>query len=130
MKRFSRFNEYKVLFYRILLVYIFYFIARILFYFYNVNLIKINSFYDFIRLSYHGIAFDTTTILYTNILFIVLSVLPLVINTKKVFQKILFYLYFTTNLLMYSFNFVDFIYYRYSFNRSTRASLDTLENEE
>ena len=130
MKRFSRFNEYKVLAYRILLVYIFYFFARILFYFYNVNLIKINSFFDFVRLSYHGIAFDTTTILYTNILFIVLSVLPLVINTKKVFQKILFYLYFTTNLLMYSFNFVDFIYYRYSFNRSTRASLDTLENED
>jgi phosphoglycerol transferase MdoB-like AlkP superfamily enzyme len=130
MKRFSRFNEYKALAYRILLVYIFYFIARILFYFYNVNLIKINSFFDFVRLSYHGIAFDTTTILYTNILFIVLSVLPLVVNTKKVFQKILFYLYFTTNLLMYSFNFVDFIYYRYSFNRSTRASLDTLENED
>lgn len=130
MKRFSRFDEYKALAYRILLVYIFYSIARILFYFYNVNLIKINSFFDFIRLSYHGIAFDTTTILYTNILFIVLSVLPLVVNTKKVFQKILFYLYFTTNLLMYSFNFVDFIYYRYSFNRSTRASLDTLENED
>lgn len=129
MKKLTRFDDYKVLAYRILLAYIFYFIARILFYFYNTNLIKIDTLYDFLKLSYHGLPFDTTTILYTNMLFIVMSVLPLVINTKKVFQKGLFYLYFSTNLLMYSFNFVDFIYYRFSFNRSTRASLDTLEHE-
>lgn len=130
MNRFPRFDEYKVLVYRILLAYIFYFVARFLFYIYNINLIKINSVFDFFRLSYHGIAFDTTTILYVNSLFIIVSIFPFFINTKKVFQKVLFYLYFTTNLLMYSFNFVDFIYYRYSFNRSTRASLDTLENED
>jgi phosphoglycerol transferase MdoB-like AlkP superfamily enzyme len=38
-------------------------------------------------------------------------------------------LYFIPNLLAYSANFIDFIYYRYTFSRSTRASLDTLENE-
>lgn len=130
MKKFPRFDEYKVLAYRILLAYIFYFTARILFYVYNVNLIEINSASEFLSLCYHGIAFDTTTILYINSLFIILSVFPLIINNKKVYQKILFYLYFTTNLIVYSFNFVDFIYYRYSFNRSTRASLDTLENED
>jgi len=130
MKKFPRYIEYKCLFYRILLAYFFYFVARILFYFYNLNLIKINSISEFFSLCYHGIAFDTTTILYCNSLFIIISIIPGVINTKKMYQKVLFYLYFTTNLLMYSFNFVDFIYYRYSFNRSTRASLDTLENED
>ncbi len=129
MNRFSRYNEYKVLFYRVGLAYLFYMIARILFFVYNKNLIKIDSFVDFLALSYHGIAFDTTTILYINSLFILLSVLPLVVNTKKGYQKFLFYLYFTTNLLAYTANFIDFIYYKYTFNRSTRASLDTLENE-
>ena len=130
MKKFPRLNEYKVLLYRILLAYVFYFVARVLFYFNNQNLVEINSFGEFLKLSYHGMAFDTTTILYVNSLFIILSVFPLVINTKKVYQRILFYLYFTTNLVFFSFNFVDFIYYRYSFNRSTRASLDTLEHED
>lgn len=129
MSRFPRFNEYKVLFYRISLAYLFYMIARILFFIYNSNLIKIDTTVDFVKLAYHGIAFDTTTILYVNALFIVLSTLPLVVNTKKGFQKFLFYLYFVTNLLAYSANFIDFIYYKYTFNRSTRASLDTLENE-
>ncbi len=114
---------------RILLAYLFYFIARILFYVYNQSLIEINSVFDFIKICYHGVAFDTTTILYTNALFIIVSVFPAVINTKKAYQKVLFYLYFVTNLLMYSANFVDFIYYRFTFSRSTRASLDTLENE-
>ena len=129
MNRFPRYSEYKVLLYRIGLAYLFYMIARILFFLYNKNLVKIDSTVDFIRLSYHGIAFDTTTILYINSLFILLSILPLIINTKKGYQKFLFYLYFVTNLLAYTANFIDFIYYRYTFNRSTRASLDTLENE-
>ncbi|NNT71404.1 sulfatase-like hydrolase/transferase [Flavobacterium sp. IMCC34852] len=129
MKKFPRIAEYKVMAIRILLAYLFYFIARILFYVYNQSLIEINSVFDFIKICYHGVAFDTTTILYTNALFIIVSVFPAVINTKKAYQKVLFYLYFVTNLLMYSANFVDFIYYRFTFSRSTRASLDTLENE-
>lgn len=129
MQRIPRFSEYKVLFYRIGLAYLFYTIARILFFVYNVNLIKINSVSEFISLAYHGLAFDTTTIVYVNSLFILLSILPLVINSKKGFQKFLFYLYFITNLIAYTTNFIDFIYYKYTFNRSTRASLDTLENE-
>ena len=130
MKKFPRFSEYKVLVIRILLAYIFYFVARVLFYVYNQNLISIDSTFDFLKLCYHGLAFDTTTILYTNALFILFSVFPVIINTQKSFQKGLFYLYFSTNLLMYSANFIDFIYYRYTFSRSTRASLDTLENEQ
>ncbi|MBF6640952.1 sulfatase-like hydrolase/transferase [Flavobacterium sp. J49] len=129
MKKFPRIAEYKVMTYRLLLAYVFYFIARILFYVYNQSLIEVNSIIDFLKLCYHGLAFDTTTILYTNALFIIVSVFPVIINTKKAYQKVLFYLYFTTNLLMYSANFVDFIYYRYTFSRSTRASLDSLENE-
>ncbi|MFY7738883.1 MAG: LTA synthase family protein [Flavobacterium sp.] len=129
MNKFPRLNEYKVLFYRIGLAYLFYMMARILFYFYNQNLIKIDSFVAFIKLCYHGLAFDTTTILYANSLFIILSILPLLINTRKGFQKFLFYLYFTVNLIFYTANFIDFIYYKYTFNRSTRASLDTLQNE-
>ena len=129
MKQFHRFNEYKVLFYRISLAYLFYMIARILFFIYNKNLIKIDSVSEFISLAYHGMVFDTTSIIYVNSLFIVLSILPLVVNTKKGFQSFLFYLYFITNLVAYTANFIDFIYYKYTFNRSTIASLDTLENE-
>ena len=71
MYKHLRINEYKVLLYRILLAYFFYFIARILFYTFNSELLKQDSFSDFIALCYYGLAFDTTAILYVNLLFIV-----------------------------------------------------------
>ena len=124
-----RFSEYKTLFFRLLLVYFFYFIARLLFFFYNFNLIEIDSIFDFFSLYYHGLAFDTTAILYVNALFILFSIIPLTINATKTYQIFLFYLYFATNLLAFATNFIDFIYYRFNFGRSTIAALDSLQNE-
>ena len=130
MKSFFRLDEYKVLFYRILLAYLFYFIARVLFYVYNSEIVEVDSISEFLQISYHGLAFDTTAILYVNGLFILLSILPLFINTRPKYQKVLFYLYFISNLIFYSFNFVDFIYYKYNFSRLTLAAWDILKHEE
>ncbi len=129
MQNFFRLKEYKVLFYRILLAYFFYFLSRVFFYFYNIKLIKIDSVSDFFSLSYHGLAFDTTAILYVNGLFIILSILPFFINTQIAYQKFLLWLYFITNLIALATNFVDFIYYKYTFGRSTIAVMDSLEYE-
>jgi phosphoglycerol transferase MdoB-like AlkP superfamily enzyme len=59
----------------------------------------------------------------------VFSILPLQINHSKKYQGFLFYLYFILNLLGYATNFVDFIYYRFNFGRSTIAALDSLKHE-
>ncbi|WP_338407546.1 sulfatase-like hydrolase/transferase [uncultured Flavobacterium sp.] len=124
-----RLNEYKVLFYRLLLAYVFYFIARILFYFYNADLLRVESVSDFISLCYYGLAFDTTAILYVNLLFILLSILPFLKNTNSGYQKFLLYLYFITNLLAYAMNFIDFIYYKYTFARTTIVALEVVKHE-
>ncbi len=129
MQRHIRLDEYKVLFYRILLAYIFYFIARVLFFTYNSKLLHVESVTTFFKLCYHALAFDTTAILYINSLFILLSVLPLLKNTNKKFQSFLFYLYFGTNLIAYATNFVDLIYYKFTFNRTTIAVMDSLNHE-
>lgn len=129
MKSFFRVEEYKVLAYRLLISYFFYFIARLLFVAYNYDLLKIDSVAQFLNLYYHGLAFDTTAILYANALFILFSILPFWYNTSKRYQNFLFYLYFFLNLLAYSLNFIDFIYYKYIFSRTTIAVLDVLENE-
>ncbi len=115
--------------YRIFLAYVFYQIARLLFWYFNKDLIKVDAVTDYIKLAYHGTAFDTTAILYVNSLFILLSLLPLVINTKKVYQKILFWLYFITNGLTYAMNFGDFIYYKFSQARLTSAVFQVAEHE-
>ncbi|WP_426481801.1 LTA synthase family protein [Chryseobacterium sp. R2ACT005] len=122
-------QEVLVLVYRIFLAYVFYQIARLLFWYFNKDLIKVDSVSEYIKLAFHGTAFDTTAILYVNALFILLSLLPLVINTKKIFQKILFWLYFITNGIAYAMNFGDFIYYKFSQARLTSAVFQVAEHE-
>lgn len=122
-------QEVLALVYRIFLAYVFYQIARLLFWYFNKGLIKVDSVSEYIKLAFHGTAFDTTAILYVNALFILLSLLPLVINTKKVFQKILFWLYFITNGIAYAMNFGDFIYYKFSQARLTSAVFQVAEHE-
>ncbi|AZB22857.1 alkaline phosphatase family protein [Kaistella haifensis] len=125
-----RLQEVFALFYRLFLAFFFYQIARFLFWFFNRKLIPIDSLSDYFSISYHGTAFDTTAILYVNSLFILLSLLPLVINTKKSYQKFLFYLYFITNGIAYGMNFGDFIYYRFSQSRLTTAALNVAKHED
>ena len=129
MQQHLRLNEYKVLFYRLSLAYIFYFFARVLFYIYNFRLLKVDSITDFLSLCYYGLAFDTTAILYANLLFIVFSVLPIFKNTNRTYQKFLFYLYFSMNLLAYATNFIDFIYYKFTFARSTIVVWNVMKHE-
>lgn len=131
MKIFSEFRKQEVLalLYRLLLAYFFYQIARFLFWYYNKDVIKVDSFSDYVSLSFHGIAFDTTAILYVNALFILLSIIPVIINSKPGYQKFLFYLYFITNGIAYGMNFGDFIYYKFSNARLTTAAMHVAQHE-
>lgn len=129
MTRLSRAQEYKAFFYRILLAYVFYAFARVFFFLYNYKTLKVSSFSQYLDLHYHGLAFDTTAILYTNLLFILLSVLPLWITTKKAYQTLLQWIYFITNGVALAFNFLDFIYYKFTYSRTTIAFMDIVENE-
>lgn len=129
MRSFFRTNEYAVLLYRISLAYLFYFIARLLFVLYNKSILNVESVGEFFRLAYYGLIFDTTAILYLNLVFILFSILPLFINTRRGYQKILFFIYFLFNLIGYALNFVDFIYYKYTFTRTTIVVWDLLKHE-
>jgi phosphoglycerol transferase MdoB-like AlkP superfamily enzyme len=129
MLKYLRLNEYKILAYRLLLAYFFYSVARILFYLYNAQSLQVESFSDFAALCFYGLQFDTTAILYVNALFIVFSVLPFWKNTTAKYQKFLFYFYFIFNLIFYATNFIDFIYYKFTFARTTIVALDVVKHE-
>ncbi len=124
-----RLQEIGVLLYRIGLAYFFYQVARVLFWFYNRNLIAVDSVSDYLKLAFHGFVFDTTAILYVNSLFILLSLLPLIINTKRGYQKFLFYVYFIMNGIAYGMNFGDFVYYQFSQARLTIAAMHVAQHE-
>ena len=122
-----RIREYLVFLYRIFLVYLFYTIARGIFIYLHGGLL---GEYNTFTLLYYGLAFDNCAIMYTNLLFILLSLLPLWINTHKNFQKIVFWAYFIPNTIAYATNFVDMGYYPFSKSRLTSASFAVIEHEQ
>lgn len=127
--RLFRTTEYKALAYRLALAYIFYFLSRLSFYSFNKAHLHIEGIADFFRLAFYGLLFDTTAIIYVNLLFIFLSVLPLLINTKKSFQKVLFWVYFACNIPAYLLNFIDIVYFSYNKTRLTTNDWALVENE-
>lgn len=124
-----RIKEIALLFYRMFLAFFFYFLARLFFYFYNFDLLNVSSTKEFLELTYHGVTFDRMALFYVNLLFILLSIIPTTINTRKGYQRLLCYVYFVFNLIAYMTNFIDFIYYRFIYSRTTIAVLDSLEHE-
>ena len=129
MRKYFRVEEYKILVFRLFLAYVFYGIARILFTIYNFELLDSPGLFEFLRLYYHGLIFDTAGILYVNMIFILFSILPLRINTWNIFQKFQFFIYFLFNLTAYATNFIDFIYFKYILTRSTLASFESIQHE-
>ena len=125
----KRISEYKILIYRLALTYLFYFFARLTFYYFNQAHLKVAGVGDFFRLAFYGLLFDTTAIIYINLLFIFISVLPLLINTKKSFQRILFWVYFGCNIPAYLLNFIDIAYFSYNKTRLTTNDWALIENE-
>ena len=122
-----RVREYLVFLYRIFLVYFFYAIARGLFIYFNHDVM---GDYSAIDLFYYGLAFDNCAIMYINLLFILLSLLPLWVNTHPKFQKVVFWSYFIPNTIAYTTNFIDMVYYPFSKSRLTSASFAVIEHEQ
>jgi arylsulfatase A-like enzyme len=76
-----------------------------------------------------GLKFDTTAILYTNLLFLFLSVVPFKFRHLSVFQNILKYIFFFTNGIALFANFADIPYFNFVLERTTITVFDQFKHE-
>ncbi len=96
---------------RLLLVYIAYMLCRVVFYAHNNELIdplENTSLWGLIRGS---LMFDTVSIIYTNLLFIALSLLPLRRVANNYWQKAAFWAFIVPNALGLAINVADIFYF-------------------
>ena len=124
-----RIQEYSVLIYRILLVHIAYLLLRVLFVFFNNDIVQVYDLENFFYLSILGLRFDSSAIAYTNLLFIIFSVLPLSFLRVKKYQYFSSLLYFISNSIFLILNFIDFAYYRFNLNRMMGNFLESISQE-
>lgn len=123
-------NEFMVLVYRFLLLLVFYAIFRIVFFLMNASLFPNVDFMGFGRILQGGLLFDTSALIYINILYFIFYILPLQWKFNPGYQKFLKTLYLSTNGVGFALNSIDLIYYRFILKRSTFNVLDILKNEQ
>ena len=76
-----------------------------------------------------GFLFDTSAILYTNLLYIFLMLIPLHYKENAVYQKIIKGIFVTTNLIVIIMNLMDTVYFQYTHRRTTASVFSEFKNE-
>ena len=114
----------------LLLAYVVYFIARMVFLAENWNFYADNlTWPHFLEMMRGGLMFDTTAILYTNALWIVMVLFPLHWTENKTYHNICRWVFVVVNILTLAVNLVDTVYFRYSMRRTTTTIFQEFQNE-
>lgn len=123
-------NIYAVLILRILLVYGIYSLTRLVFYLFNLDLFPEVTGSECLRIMWGGLRFDTTAIIYTNLLVIVLHILPFKFRYAGWYQQVIKYVFYTFNIIAIAGNLIDTVYYRFTLRRTTTSVFTEFKNEE
>jgi len=104
---------------RLSFLFVIYQFLRIVFYLYNRHLFQEVGMSDLGRIMQGGLRFDLTALLYLNLLYLVLYLLPFRFAENRTYRKVLFWLFMVTNALGIAFNIGDVFYFGYVLKRST-----------
>jgi phosphoglycerol transferase MdoB-like AlkP superfamily enzyme len=116
--------------YRILLILFLFALCRVGFYLFNHRMFPDISVGQFLVIMKGGLLFDISAVVYLNMLFILLEIVPFDFRYNKTYEKIVRIIYFLTNGIAIAVNCADFVYYRFVFKRATADVFKTFENEE
>jgi phosphoglycerol transferase MdoB-like AlkP superfamily enzyme len=122
-------NLFIVLAYRILLVMFLFSLCRIGFFLFNFKMFPGVTFSQFINILKGGLVFDISAVVYINMLFILLEIVPIELRYNRVYESVVKYIYFITNGIALAMNGMDFVYYKFVDKRATADVFQTFENE-
>lgn len=108
---------------------LFYTITRILFFIFNRSMFETTSLGEFAFMLLAGLRFDLSAVLYTNMLFIALMLIPFRFRYHRHYKKALFYIFIFCNSIGLFANLSDIIYYRFTLRRTTWSVFDEFSNE-
>ena len=117
-------NEYLVLLYRYAILMVLYSVCRIMFYLFNTASFPKVTFFSFLTILKGGLIFDISALLYLNVAFMLLSLLPFQFKFNLWYQHFLKWLFIVSNSVGLAFNLIDMIYYRYILKRTTASAFD------
>ncbi|MCK5856251.1 MAG: sulfatase-like hydrolase/transferase [Bacteroidales bacterium] len=117
-------QQLSILFRRIALILMLYFVSRLLFIGFNYKMFLIADINEGLIVLFAGLRFDIAAIFITNSLFILASLIPFKNFYSKEYQWFLALLYIPINTLAIIANLSDIIYIRFTLKRTTLDFLD------
>ena len=113
----------------LLLAYVAYFIARMVFLIENHNLYSDLTASHLLELLRGGVTFDTSAILYTNALWVVMVLFPIALKPTSIWHKVCRWTFVIINTLCFAVNLCDAVYFRYAMRRTTTTVFQEFSNE-
>lgn len=104
-------------------------VCRVLFYLFNAGIFPGQTPQQFFIMMMGGLRFDLTAVLYTNLLYVFLQLIPFRFRIHATYQKALDYLFYTTNSIVLALNCIDLVYYPFTQRRTTLIVLEEFKNE-
>jgi hypothetical protein len=105
-------------------------LCRLGFFLFNFKMFPNVSVGNLLTMMQGGLVFDISAIVYINMLFILLSIIPFDIRYNDIYQSILKYIYFITNGIGIAMNGMDFVYYRFVDKRATADVFGTFAHDD
>ena len=116
--------------YNLMLVYVVYFLARILYLLLNYSYFAVDMTYGhLLELFMGGLVFDTSAILITNSLYIFLMLLPWHGKETRLYQQVCKGVFLCINGLALFVNCCDAVYFRFTMRRTTTTIFSEFSNE-
>ncbi|MCR5130213.1 MAG: sulfatase-like hydrolase/transferase [Prevotella sp.] len=114
----------------LLLAYLVYFMARVAFVLENWSLFSQDMTSGYLmELMRGGLLFDTSAILYTNVLWVVMVLLPLHLKENRIWMRICKWVFIVINTLALALNLCDAVYFPFSMRRTTTTVFHEFQNE-
>ena len=108
----------------LLLVFLVYQIARLEYYMENREYLSYS--FDVFR---GGLLFDTSAIVYTNVLYIVMMLFPLHLKENNVYHQLCKWVFIIVNGIAFAVNLADSVYFQYTMRRTTTSVFQEFSNE-
>ncbi|MFC6996767.1 LTA synthase family protein [Rufibacter roseus] len=107
-----------------------YTVCRVLFYLFNQSFFAETSFSDLLYMMWGGLRFDLAAVLYTNLLFMALLLLPFRFRHHPVYLNVVKWVFLVFNAIGLAFNCADLVYYRFTLRRTTGSVVREFANED
>ena len=114
----------------LLLAYVVYLIARLAFLAENHDILARNlNFAHLLEMLGGGLVFDTSAILYTNALWVVMVLFPWHLKERRAYHNVCRWVFVVINSIALAVNLADAVYFQYTLRRTTTTVFDEFSNE-